>query len=1377
MENSSIGEEPKPKIREAAEVFLYMHRIFRASRNLRAHWYIDHLGKTVKIQKVPEPTSSGNSKKKSGNLEDLESDFRAENAENAENSRDFRYFECPKPPKPEDSDSEDSEDSEDEQSGNSRFLGQKPSKSPDFRNSKAPKRLETSPDAPESTRSSKSTSSDGKKRKKGDEYGQEMTVVGIVPAGGDGTEIVENEEEFLVTVNTKCTYISRYYRIVFVLDLSPSVVVADDESNCCLVDRVIPSLRNSLRSSVKPFIIPGTRNVFRPQVFSSVCLFTPFMKFEETFTLCQGVFVTESNVDQVIENVEVKFVEIYKNLFTFSRPILELWGKLKRRHKHNKFDSLCENESDERTRREAVKQRNLTILLASGYIGIYHGHLDMEVPYQGIREILRFFWHPGIWGYILGIWIWKYHIKASEKSCDSSGIRVYGDISWASGYGSTISRHQRNLAILLASGYMGIYLGHLDMEVPYQGIREILRFFWHPGIWGYIMGIWIWKYHIKASEKSCDSSGIRIYRDTSWASGYGSTISRHQRNLAILLASGYIGIYHGHLDMEVPYQGIRGILRFFWHPDIWGYIMGIWIWEYHIKASEESCDSSGIRIYRDISWASGYGSTISRHQRNLTILLASGYIGIYHGHLDMEVPYQGIREILRFFWHPEKSCDSSGIRVYGDISWASGYGSTISRHQRNLAILLASGYIGIHLGHLDMEVPYQGIREILRFFWHPGIWDISWASGYGSTISRHQRNLAILLASGYMGIYHGHLDMEVPYQGIREILRFFWHPGIWGYIMGIWIWKYHIKASEKSCDSSGIRIYGDISWASGYGSTISRHQKILRFIWHPDIWGYIMGIWIWKYHIKASEESCDSSGIRIYRDISWASGYGSTISRHQKILRFFWHPDIWGYIMGIWIWKYHIEASENLAIHLASGYIGIYHGHLDMEVPYQGIRKSCDSSGIRIYRDISWASGYGSTISRHQKILRFFWHPDIWGYIMGIWIWKYHIKASEESCDSSGIRIYRDISWASGYGSTISRHQKILRFFWHPDIWGYIMGIWIWKYHIKASEESCDSSGIRIYRDISWASGYGSTISRHQRNLAILLASGYMGIYHGHLDMEVPYQGIREILRFFWHPGIWGYIMGIWIWKYHIKASEESCDSSGIRVYGDISWASGYGSTISRHQRNLAILLASGYMGIYHGHLDMEVPYQGIREILRFFWHPDIWGYIMGIWIWKYHIEASENLAIHLASGYMGIYHGHLDMEVPYQGIRKSCDSSGIRIYRDISWASGYGSTISRHQKILRFIWHPDIWGYIMGIWIWKYHIKASEKSYDSSGIRIYRDISWASGYGSTISRHQRNLAILLASGYIGIYHGHLDMEVPYQGIREILRFFWHPDI
>ncbi|CAO4382509.1 unnamed protein product [Caenorhabditis nigoni] len=545
--------------------------------------------------------------------------------------------------------------------------------------------------------------------------------------------------------------------------------------------------------------------------------------------------------------------------------------------------------------------------------------------------------------------------------------------------------------------------------------------------------------------------------------------------------------------------------------------MGIWIWEYHIKASG-----------------------------NLAILLASGYMGIYHGHQKIwEDHISGIKE----------SCDYFGIRIYEDISWASE----------------------------DMGGPYLWHQRILRLLWHPDIWGyIMGIRRYGRTISLASKNLAITLASGYMGIYHGHQK----------------------------IWEDHISGIKESCDYFGIRIYEDISWASeDMGGPYLWHQRILRLLWHPDIWGYIMGIRrygrtislasknlaitlasgymgiyhghqkIWEDHISGIKESCDYFGIRIYGDISWASeDMGGPYLWHQRILRLLWHPDIWGYIMGIWIWEYHIKASGNLAILLASGYMGIYHGH--------------------------------------QKI------------------WEDHISGIKESCDYFGIRIYGDISWASeDMGGPYLWHQRILRLLWHPDIWGYIMGI----------------------------RRHGRTISLASKNLAITLASGYMGIYHGHLDMGVPYQGIRE-----------------------------SCDSSGIRIYGDISWASE----------------------------DMGGPYLWHQRILRLLWHPDIWGYIMGIWIWEYHIKASGNLAITLASGYMGIYHGHLDMGVPYQGIRESCDSSGILIYGDISWASGYGGTISRHQGILRLLWHPDIWGYIMGI----------------------------RRLGRTISLASKNLAILLAS-------------------------------
>ncbi|CAO4382511.1 unnamed protein product [Caenorhabditis nigoni] len=415
-----------------------------------------------------------------------------------------------------------------------------------------------------------------------------------------------------------------------------------------------------------------------------------------------------------------------------------------------------------------------------------------------------------------------------------------------------------------------------------------------------------------------------------------------------------------------------------------------------------------------------------------------------------------------------------------------------------------------------------------------------------------------------------------------------------------------------------------LHWHDGILSGVDE-KDVARGTWHQGIF-------------------CDSSGILIYGGVSWASGYGSTISRHQGILRFFWHPDIWGYIMGIRRYGRTISlASKNLAITLASGYMGIYHGH--------------------------------------QKI------------------WKYHISGIKESCDYFGIRIYGDISWASeDMEGPYLWHQRILRLLWHPDIWGYIMGI----------------------------RRYGRTISLASKNLAITLASGYMGIYHGHQK----------------------------IWKDHISGIKESCDYFGIRIYGDISWASE----------------------------DMEGPYLWHQRILRLLWHPDIWGYIMGIRRYGRTISlASKNLAITLASGYMGIYHGHQKIwEDHIFGIKESCDYFGIRIYEDISWASeDMGGPYLWHQRILRLLWHPDIWGYIMGI----------------------------RRHGRTISLASKNLAITLASGYMRIYHGHQkiwkdhisgikescdyfgirifgdiswaseDMEGPYLWHQRILRLLWHPDI
>ncbi|VDM60229.1 unnamed protein product [Angiostrongylus costaricensis] len=152
------------------------------------------------------------------------------------------------------------------------------------------------------------------------EYSSEMTVVGIIAKDGEASDYVVGEE-FRVCVDTKVTYISRYYRHVFVLDLSPSALVAvriasvllDEESNCCLHTKLLECLRLSMASVTKSV---GSR---------TICI-----KYR---VLVQGILLTESNINNVLHTVTQKFNDLLNGLYDYSKGILQKWGTLRRRHR------------------------------------------------------------------------------------------------------------------------------------------------------------------------------------------------------------------------------------------------------------------------------------------------------------------------------------------------------------------------------------------------------------------------------------------------------------------------------------------------------------------------------------------------------------------------------------------------------------------------------------------------------------------------------------------------------------------------------------------------------------------------------------------------------------------------------------------------------------------------------------------------------------------------------------------------------------------------------------------------------------------------------------------------------------------------------------
>ncbi|PIC54516.1 hypothetical protein B9Z55_003738 [Caenorhabditis nigoni] len=531
----------------------------------------------------------------------------------------------------------------------------------------------------------------------------------------------------------------------------------------------------------------------------------------------------------------------------------------------------------------SLASENLAITLASGYTGIYQGIRRHGGPYLWHQRILRLLWHLDIWGYIKASEDMEGHIFGIRESCDYSGIWIYWDISRHQKTWMAISLASENLAITLASGYMGIYQGIRRHGGPYLWHQRILRLLWHLDIWGYIKASEDMDGHIFGIRESYDYSGIWIYGDISRHQKTWMAISLASENLTITLASGYMGIYQGIRRHGWPYLWHQRILRLLWHLDIWGYIKASEDMDGHIFGIRESYDYSGIWIYGDISRHQKTWMAISLASENLTITLASGYMGIYQGIRRHGWPYLWHQRILRLLWHLDiwgyikasedmdghifgirESYDYSGIWIYGDISQASEdmdghifgiresydysgiwiYGD-ISRHQKtwmaislaseNLTITLASGYMGYIKASEDMDGHIFGIRESYDY---SGIWiygDISRHQKTWMAISLASENLTITLASGYMGIYQGIRRHGWPYLWHQRILRLLWHLDIWGYIKASEDMDGHIFGIRESYDYSGIWIYGDISQAS------------------EDMDGHIFGI----------RESFDYSGIWI----------------------------------------------------------------------------------------------------------------------------------------------------------------------------------------------------------------------------------------------------------------------------------------------------------------------------------------------------------------------------------------------------------------------------------------------------------------------------------------------------------------------------------
>ncbi|RWS27289.1 protein SZT2-like protein, partial [Leptotrombidium deliense] len=145
------------------------------------------------------------------------------------------------------------------------------------------------------------------------EFTEEVEIVSVVARDdGEADQQIDDTEEhtYLITANTKVTFLARRYRFVFILDLSPSVSSVDVLSNSVLYEKIFLTFSRSLRGLCSHAYVPGSKIIFEPEICVTVLAHTPFYTSEGQQVLAQGWKINSENVELLLSFVHQRLKEV-----------------------------------------------------------------------------------------------------------------------------------------------------------------------------------------------------------------------------------------------------------------------------------------------------------------------------------------------------------------------------------------------------------------------------------------------------------------------------------------------------------------------------------------------------------------------------------------------------------------------------------------------------------------------------------------------------------------------------------------------------------------------------------------------------------------------------------------------------------------------------------------------------------------------------------------------------------------------------------------------------------------------------------------------------------------------------------------------------------
>ncbi|KAI0211904.1 KICSTOR complex protein SZT2 [Lamellibrachia satsuma] len=133
------------------------------------------------------------------------------------------------------------------------------------------------------------------------DFQEELGILSITARDEQGIEYVPcGQHLYKLTPDIQVTFIALRYRLVFILDVSPSIATVDLSTSEVLYDEAFKSLEIAMKGLVQPFHVPGSQILLCPELYVTVIAHTPLVNCKANQVLMQGCLLTQKNVDNML---------------------------------------------------------------------------------------------------------------------------------------------------------------------------------------------------------------------------------------------------------------------------------------------------------------------------------------------------------------------------------------------------------------------------------------------------------------------------------------------------------------------------------------------------------------------------------------------------------------------------------------------------------------------------------------------------------------------------------------------------------------------------------------------------------------------------------------------------------------------------------------------------------------------------------------------------------------------------------------------------------------------------------------------------------------------------------------------------------------------